>query len=105
MHTFLIKINNLMKSVHDFFKINPHKHWVILVRLFLSLVLILILLSFYLLYQIKNEKIFQVKTDQKTSGTLLKDDLLKNTTDFFDTRAVNTDKINNAPSPYKDPSI
>lgn len=105
MNNFLIKINKIKKSVHDFFKVSPHKHWTVLMVLFLSLIFILILLSLYFLYEIKNEKIFQIKTDQKPKQTLLKEKLLKNTTEFYDDRAKNTEDINSKGIPYKDPGI
>ncbi len=89
----------------DLLKINPHKHWMILVYTFLSLSLLLILFSFYLLYEIKNEQIFQVKIEHNSNDSLIKEDLLKKTINQFNNKATEEDTIQNGPFIYKDPSI
>ncbi|HAE36945.1 MAG: hypothetical protein UR85_C0002G0006 [Candidatus Nomurabacteria bacterium GW2011_GWF2_35_66] len=105
MNTFLLKIKNQIKRIKNFFIINPHKHWMFLVYIFFISILILILFSFYLLYMIKSEKIFQVKTEQSEKHVLLNEDLLKKTTDLYDSKAKKEAEIKNSLPPYKDPSI
>lgn len=104
MNNFLIKINRLVKSIKGFFKMNPHKHWIFMLYLFFTLVSVLILFSIYLLYKIKEERIFQVDLNQNNTQTLLKDDLLKKITDLQDRKAQKIQDTINNPSFYKDPS-
>jgi hypothetical protein len=105
MNTFVIKIKNKLRSLINFFKINPHKHWTFLLYIFFILVSFLILFSLYLLYEIKNEKIFQVQTIQTEKLNLLQEDLLNKTINAYDLKAEKQKTITEKPSPYKDPSI
>jgi hypothetical protein len=105
MSIFETKTKNLLKSFNDFFKINPHKHWVFLLYVFFTLISISLLFSFYFIYEIKNEKIFQAKAEQEAEQSLLKVDLLKKTTDLFNKKDLKQQEINNNLSPYRDPSL
>ncbi|HAQ02328.1 hypothetical protein A2467_01690 [Candidatus Nomurabacteria bacterium RIFOXYC2_FULL_36_8] len=105
MKTFLTKIKDMGKSFHNFCKINPYKQWMTLLYTFFVIVFICILSSFYLLYEIKNDKIFQVKVEQVEKKSLLKEDLLKKTINLYDTKfKKETDLISNPPV-FKDPSL
>lgn len=105
MNNFLIKINRLGKLIKGFFKMNPHKHWIFMLYLFFIMVSILIFFSIYLLYKIKEEKVFQVDLNQNNIQSLLKDDLLKKITDLQDRKVQKIQDTINNPSLYKDPSI
>lgn len=105
MNTFFKKTNNKIREIGNLFRINPHKHWNFLVYVFLILVTLLILFSFYLLFNIKNDQIFQVKITKQEDQTLLKEDLLKNITNIYDKKASRILEINNGPSVYSDPSL
>ena len=105
MNTTTIKIKNILKSINNFFKINPHKHWVFLLYVFFISIFISLLFSFYFIYEIKNEKIFQAKAEQEAEQSLLKVDLLKKTTDLFNKKALKQQEINNNLLPYSDPSL
>lgn len=87
MTTFLEKFKSKNKPIHISSRINPHKHWKLLLRVFLITVLVLIVLSLYLLYQIKNEQIFKVKSVPVGQKNLLKEGLLKSVTESFDQKA------------------
>ena len=65
----------------------------------------LVLFSFYLLYQIKNEKVFQVSIVENKDAILLKEPLLKSINEIYDKRASNVLEINSKASIYKDPSL
>lgn len=105
MNNSSVKINKALKSFHDFFNINPHKHWKALLYISFYLVVLLIIFSLYLLYQIKVDKIFQVKIDKQENQTLLNEDLLKKTRDLYERKAKAEENTKNNPSLYKDPSI
>jgi len=105
MKNILIKINNQIKIISNFFKINPHKHWSLLLYIFLILAFLLILFSFYLLYEIKNEQIFQVTIGQKQNTILLNEKLLRNTTELYEQKASKVSNAKNSTSLYSDPSL
>lgn len=105
MNDILIKINNQIKIIKDFFRINPHKHWNFLLYVFLILVLVLILFSFYLLYKIKQEDIFQVTVGQKKNTILLNEKLLKNINEIYNQKASKILDIKRDMPTYSDPSF
>ena len=105
MNNFLIQINNKTKEIKNFFDINPHRHWDFLLKLFLFLILVLIVFSLYLLYQIKNEQIFQITLGVPENHTMLKEDLLKNTLDVYDQKAAKVTEIEKNFNSYNDPSL
>lgn len=105
MNNLFAKINNQIKIIKDFFNINPHKHWNFLLHVFLILVFVLILFSFYLLYEIKNEQIFQVTFGQKPNTVLLNEKLLKNTTELYNQKANKVLDVKKDMSVYSDPSF
>lgn len=102
MNTFLTntKIKNLLRIIHNFFKINPHKHWNAFLYFFFILVSFSVLFSIYLLYQIKNENIFQVKKEEQNAPVLLNDSLLKSTKILYDKKSKRVLEIKNNPSLY-----
>jgi len=105
MNNYILKIKNVLNKIHDFFKINPHKHWVFLLYVFFILTSVLILFSFYLLYQIKNENVFQVKVEPDEKLNLLKEDLLKKVLSEAERKEAVTNDIKNNIIQYKDPSL
>ncbi|MFA6355185.1 MAG: hypothetical protein WCW65_02045 [Candidatus Paceibacterota bacterium] len=102
MNTFLTitRIKNLLKIIHNFFKINPHKHWNAFLYFFFILVSFSILFSIYLLYQIKSENIFQVKAKEQAGPVLLNESLLKSTLNLQEKKANEVLKIKNNTSLY-----
>ncbi|MFA6393235.1 MAG: hypothetical protein WCW54_04090 [Candidatus Paceibacterota bacterium] len=105
MNNFLIKIKKLPQIISNFLKINPHKHWMVLLYIFLISILILISVSLYLLYEIKNEQIFQITIEQDNNQTLLKEDLLKKTTETYNAKAKRLIEMKKNFSSYNDPSL
>ncbi len=105
MNNFLESTNKSIKSFNDFFKINPHKHWNFLIKIFFILVLALIIFSVYLLYEIKNEQIFQVTLNQQENKTLLKENILKTVLGDFSNKEAKRLEIKDNPSLYSDPSL
>ena len=105
MNDFLVKVKSLLNNFINFFKINPHKHWAFLLGIFFTLSSILILFSLYLLYQIKNDQIFQVKVVSEEKKSLLDESLLKKNTDINKLKEDKILELNNNPFPYKDPSF
>lgn len=88
-------------------KINPHEHWVLLLRIFIGLSVLLILWSFYLLYEIQHEQIFQT-SDADSSATgpaLINDTLLTKITTMLSDRNDKEKELMTHPVSYPDPSL
>lgn len=105
MKIFFTKIEKIINPIHKFFRINPHRHWNALLNSFFILTALSVLFSFYFMYEIENEKIFQVKEEQVGKHVLLNENLLKKTIELFDQKAQKVSEIKNNLSPYKDPGI
>ena len=104
---FLSKLrSNIRKSgFHASKVLNPHKHWKVLLCVFSGVVVSLIVFSLYLLYQIKNEKIFQVTQSSNETPTLLKEKLMESVTEIFKQKAIKENAFKLNPPSYSDPSI
>ncbi len=108
MKKILQKFKNIFKkkaktTLDD--SINPHKHWIIALWVFLAVIVCLIFLSFYVLFRIKNEEIFQASPTLNITSTPLRDDALKNVTATFDAKAKKESDLKTNPPTYKDPSL
>lgn len=103
----LLKIKGIFKknNLEVASSINPHKHWVILLWFFFGVVIVLIMFSLFLLYQIKNDQIFQVAPTVLENNQKIKEDLLKNVTDSFNQKAEKESELKTNAPVYKDPSL
>lgn len=102
MNEYLKKINNVLKGL---IKINPHRHWKILLYIFLIFISILIIFSIYLLYKINNETVFQNKNIENIDRVLLKEALLKKTLNNYEVKVNKETDIKNDKILYIDPSV
>jgi hypothetical protein len=105
MTNFLIKIKDRVKKIIPFRKLNPLTYWDNLLRIFFIIVIGLIIFSFYLLYQIKHQQIFQIKTDSTNGSHLINEKLLDKVMELFESKKTRTEEIKNTKEVYKDPSI
>ena len=105
MEEFLLKIKNKLKDFISFKKLNPHNHWKNLLYVFLVIIITLIIFSFYLLYQIKNQQIFQITPPSTGLSSLMNEKLLEKVNESFDIKLIKTKEIQNGLTSYKDPSI
>lgn len=105
MKEFLIKIKNKLKSLIPFRKVNPHVYWNILLYIFFIIIIALILFSLYLLYEIKNQQIFQITSSSSQSSSLINEKLLNKVTESFNINLIKEKEIKNDINLYKDPSI
>ncbi len=103
MKNFLLQFKK--KGIRTPTVIDPHRHWIILLRIFLLCFLVLIIVNFYLLYEIKTEKIFQVKPTIVDTTLLINEKALKNVTEAFSQKAQKENEIKINLSVYKDPSL
>jgi hypothetical protein len=93
------------QSLYNIGLINPHKYWMMAVRVFLGLLFILIILSFYLLNQIKKEEIFQTTAIQPEKKSLIREKQLETITKAFDQKAETMAELKAKPTIYSDPSF
>lgn len=105
MKESLSKIKNKIKNFVSFKKINPHIHWKNLLYVFSVIIIILIVFSFYLLYEIKNQQIFQITPPSTELSSLMNEKLLEKVNESFDIKLIKTKEIQNGLTSYKDPSI
>lgn len=105
MNDYLNKIKDKTKNLISFNKINPHDHWKYLVNIFFVFVFLLILLSFYLMYQIKNQQIYQVNPSSEKETVLINEKLLEKVRQFYTDKLLIQEEIRNGLRSYKDPSF
>ena len=105
MKEILAKIENKLNEFNSFKKINPHVHWKNLIYIFFILIIILILFSFYLLFEIKNQQVFKVVSPATESPNLMNEALLKKVTKSFDDKLIKQKEIQDGLYSYKDPSL
>jgi magnesium-transporting ATPase (P-type) len=85
--------------------LNPHRHWRVLLEVFFGAVILLVFFSLFLLYQIKNDQIFQASPTIQDSNPSIKQDLLKKVDDSFTQKALKEKELKENPPIYRDPSL
>ena len=83
---------------------NPHRYWVLVLRTFFIVCVLLIIGNLYLLYQIKTEQIFQVKKSSSNTA-VVNADLLQNVTSSLSQKSQTQEIIKDNPPLYSDPSL
>jgi hypothetical protein len=103
MATLFTKIKIRLKQV--FTKhMNPHRYWILVLRIFFVVCVLLVIGNFYLLYQIKTAQIFQVQKSSSSSA-VVNADLLQNVTSSLSQKAQTQEIIKDNPPLYSDPSL
>lgn len=105
MENLFKKIKSNISSPKKKAIINPHKHWIMIVKIFFAFFFLLLIFSLYLLYEIKNEKVFYVNTTIKPTQALLKDKLLEDISNSFEEKSKKSIDIKNNSIIFGDPSI
>jgi hypothetical protein len=96
------KIKSKYLEGQDF--IDPHKHWKILLKVFLTISLLLIIFSIYILFEIKNDQMFTLKPGDRTSSQLIRQDLLDEVSKSFTEKEKKTNEIKAGNTVFVDPS-
>ena len=105
MKESLIKIENKLKKLFSFKRMNPHVYWKNLLYVFFVIITILILLSFYILSQIRNQQIFQIAPKSGEQPSLMDEKLFNEVTESFSNKLVKEKEVEDSPTKYKDPSL
>jgi len=105
MKEYLPHIKDKIKKTISFKNINPHLHWRNLLYVFFVAVICLVMFSFYILYEIKNQQIFQVKNTPEEQKSLINEKFLDQISKSFNAKLVKQSEIENGTFQYKDPSF
>lgn len=105
MESYLNKIKNKTKGYFSFQKINPHKHWHNIIYIYSFIIVILGLFSFYLLYKVKKQEIFNVPPKPTESVVMINEKLLNKVQEYFAEKKLKELEIKNGGVLYKDPSF
>lgn len=106
MINFLEKFKKPKTSLPLHKDINPHRHWIIMLRVFFIISLLLIVFSLYLLYSIKNTQVFQAAdVVNKPIKSSLKETLLDSVTKSLNEKDAKEASLIAHPLSYGDPSI
>lgn len=101
----LKNFKNYFRFIYNLGYKNPHKHWLLILRIFSFIFIAMLVFSFYLLYKLKNEEIFKLTIKRQEKISTLNEKLLKDVTSEFDKKSQNTEMIKSQPAVYKDPSL
>lgn len=105
MKKLLSKIKYKLKNLIPFRKINPHVYWNSLLYIFCTIIILLILFSLYMLYEIKNQQTLQIAPATSTTLSLINEKLLDKVNASFDSNIAKEKAIQNSLNSYKDPSL
>jgi len=107
MKNILDKIKLLFKheNVAERHDINPHKHWVRILGVFAIVIIGLIIFSFYVLFEIKNDRFSKDSFIRKEDKAILKEDLLKEVLDSLYKKSLKEKQIRTEQVLYEDPSL
>lgn len=105
MKSFFKKIKNSLNNLVSLNKINPHADWRKLIFIFFVVSVLLILFSLFLLYQIKNQQVFQEIGSSPEAPMLIDEKLLNKIEESFEQKSIIEKEIKNNLKSYKDPSI
>ena len=105
MEELSTKISNKFKGIFSYKKANPHTQWNNLLYVFFVIISILILFSFYLLFKIKNQQLFQTVAPSAELPNLMNEKLLNDVNQSFKDKEEKQKDIQAEPSTYIDPSL
>lgn len=105
MNNFFSKTKSRVIKFISFDEINPHEHWKYLINVFFILIFILILWSFYLMYQIKNQQIFQVISIGEEKVVMVNEKLLEEVKQSFVDKLLIQKETKEGIKSYPDPSF
>lgn len=95
----IIKISNKQSFM------NPYVSWIMLVKIFLFLVVVLIVFSLYILYLIKNDDGFKITSDiSNNPPSLIEEDLLNKVNESIKRKELNNKNIESGDIRFLDPS-
>jgi len=87
------KFKKSLESLYTLSLINPHKHWIVFLKIFIVVFFFLIVFNFYFLYKINNEKVLQVNIIPHENKSLLKEKLLKDILNTFNKKAQMSEEL------------
>jgi len=84
---------------------NPHKHWIFMLNSFFVILFLLVISSFYLLYEIKNDNFLNKSLEFSSKNTLISrnEKLLNNVKSYFDIKAKKMESLRDSNLKLEDP--
>ena len=104
MKKLLIKFKSFVKNLLKI-KTDSHKHWRILLFFFFLMIIILIIFSIYLLFEIKDQQVFQIVPGKKEPPVLINEKLLQKINNDFEIKSLKARDIKDGLRVYEDPSL
>lgn len=102
----LLDIKSLFKKHHKkSVCLNPHKHWIFMLNSFFVILFLLVVSSFYLLYEIKNDNFLNNNLDFSSKNTLISrnEKLLNNVKNYFDLKSKKIESLRDSNLKLEDP--
>src|SRR5574343_500344 len=102
MNNLKTKLKSSIKSIKNFLRMNPHRHWDFIMKISFLSIFFLIIFSLFMLYQIKNDKGPQYnENENKEDVVIVNEEKLKNINSYFENKKIKTEEIKSNPFPYK----
>jgi hypothetical protein len=105
MINFFKKNKNKIKKSGFSFRVNPHKHWKFLLKMFCFSSILLIVFGLFIFYRINSEQIKEIEKVEPTRKNIIKEKLLEEMVSLFEEKRMKTENIKNSLFEFKDPSI
>lgn len=105
MKSFVSYFNKKTFTSQNLSLVNPHTQWLFLLRVFGLIGAGLFVFSIYLLYQIKNDQVFQVSNPIQAKVLSVNEKSLKKVTEIFNQKKARFFEVKNTPPKYQDPSL
>ena len=105
MKELLTKFKDKFKKILSFKRMNPHVYWRNILYVFFLVIILLISFSVYLLFEIKNQQIFQITPKPGEQSSLINEKLLDKVTESFNSKQAKEKEIESGLTKYKDPSL
>ena len=105
MKKLFTKIKDKLRSLIPFRKLNPHTYWNSLLYIFCAIIILLILFSLYILYEIKNQQILPATPVSSGSSVLINEKLLNKVNESFENNLAKEKEAGDNTNPFKDPSV
>jgi len=105
MINFFKKNKYKVKKADFSLRVNPHKHWKFLLKMFYFSSVVLIAFGLFIFYRINSEQIKEIEKVEPTRKNIIKEKLLEEMIILFEEKNIKIENIKNSSFELKDPSI
>lgn len=104
MDKFIQLLKYKYVEICNFKKINPHKHWMFLIFLFIGIFLLIVLYSLYFFYKVENKQLSENLESTKKTPSLLQSKMLTDISNYFEVKKQKEEQLIKTPISSTDPS-